>query len=180
MITVATAECFTHGKIGTTLHKMASGYDEVKKHPYYSYVRGNVKIIASMFIPSKYGAEKLLNIKLPRPDYDYKYAKAYSEKNDLIVAYLMANGVKNLLNCNISIGTTAGIGRGGICILTDNNKYTFTTNVNADLITGTNIELRQKRGIDLALNKFVEILKKEYGINRKEYGINSVENNIIH
>jgi uncharacterized protein (UPF0254 family) len=162
MITVATAECFTHGKIGITIHKMASGYDEVNEHPYYKYINGNVKVMASMFIPSKYSAEKLLNIELPEPDYDYEYAKAYSEENDLKVAYLMAKGIKNILNCDIAIGTTAGVGRGGICILTDNGKYVFTTDVYGDLINGKNIIHRQKNGIEKTIDKFVEILRKEF------------------
>ncbi|WP_292461031.1 UPF0254 family protein [Methanothermococcus sp.] len=162
MISIATAECFTHGKIGTIIHKIASGYDDVREHPYYNYINGNVYVMASMFIPLRYSAEKLLNINLPEPDYKYRYAKAYSEKNDLKVAYLMAKGIKNMLNCDISIGTTAGVGRGGICILSDNNKHVFTTDVCGDLINGKNIIERQKNGIEKTLNKFVEILKKEY------------------
>ena len=162
MITIATAECFTHGKIGTMIHKMASGYDEVKEHFHYKYINGNVKVVASMFIPSKHGAEKLLNVELPEPDYTYEYAKAYSEENDLKVAYLMAKGIKNILNCNIAIGTTAGVGRGGICILTDNGKYVFTTDVYGDLINGKNIIHRQKNGIEKTIDKFVEILRKEF------------------
>ena len=162
MLSIATAECFTHGKIGTIIHKIASGYDEVKEHPYYQYINGNVKVMASMFIPSKYRAEKLLNVELPEPDYAYEYAKAYSEENDLKVAYLMAKGIKNILNCDIAIGTTAGVGRGGICILTDNNKYVFTTDIQGDLIKGKNIIQRQKNGIEKTINKFVEILRNEF------------------
>ncbi|AEH07375.1 UPF0254 family protein [Methanothermococcus okinawensis] len=164
MLSIATAECFTHGKIGTTIHKIASGYNEVKEHPYYPYINGHVKVMASMFIPLKYSAEKLLNIKLPIPDYKYEYAKAYSEKNDLKVSYLMAKGVKDILNCDISIGTTAGVGRGGICILTNKNKYVFTTDVYGDLINGKNIIERQKNGIKKTLDVLVKILKEEYNI----------------
>ncbi|WP_421077773.1 UPF0254 family protein [Methanothermococcus sp. Ax23] len=164
MLSIATAECFTHGKIGTIIHKIASGYDEVKEHPYYNYINGNVYVMASMFIPLRYSAEKLLNINLPDPDYKYKYAKAYSEKNDLKVAYLMAKGIKDILNCDMAIGTTAGVGRGGICILTDKNEYLFTTDVYGDLINRKNIIERQKNGVEKTLDKFIEILKKEYGI----------------
>jgi uncharacterized protein (UPF0254 family) len=164
MLSIATAECFTHGKIGTIIHKIASGYDEVKEHPYYNYINGNVYVMASMFIPLRYSAEKLLNINLPDPDYKYKYAKAYSEKNDLKVAYLMAKGIKDVLNCDMAIGTTAGVGRGGICILTDRNKYLFTTDVYGDLINRKNIIERQKNGVEKTLDKLIEILKKEYGI----------------
>jgi uncharacterized protein (UPF0254 family) len=164
MITLATAECFTYGQIGTKIHKMACGYDELKNNPYFKCINGNVKVMASMFIPSVYSAEKLLNIKLPEPDYQFDFAKVYSEENDLKVAYLMAKGIKNILNCDISIGTTAGVGRGGICILTDKNKYLFTTDVYGDLINKKNITQRQKSGIEKTIDNFVEILKEEFGI----------------
>ena len=164
MITLATAECFTLGKIGTTIHKIASGYEECKNHKYYNIINGNVKIISSSFIPSIEGAEKLLNLKhpLPKCDYEYNYSKAYTEKNDLKVAYMLAKGLKNTLNCNIAIATTAGVGRGGICIISDKNEYLFTTDIEGDLISKKNIIQRQKNGIDKTINKFVEILKKEY------------------
>jgi uncharacterized protein (UPF0254 family) len=165
-ISVATAECFTHAKIGITIHKAASGYKDFEFKEIFDEeelrAMSNVRVLASMFIPSAYAAEKLLNIKLPEPDYAYAYAKAYTEKNDLKVAYLMAKGLKDILNCNIAIGTTAGIGRGGICILTDKNKYLFTTDVYGDLINHKNIIERQENGIKKGLKKFVEVLKNEY------------------
>ncbi|EHP84696.1 UPF0254 family protein [Methanotorris formicicus] len=165
-ISVATAECFTHAKIGITIHKAASGYEDFEFKEIFDReglkIIRNVRVLASMFIPSVYAAEKLLNIKLPEPDYSYAYAKAYTEKNDLKVAYLMAKGLKDILNCNIAIGTTAGVGRGGICILTDKNKYTFTTDVCGNLLKHENILERQRNGIEKGLRKFIDVLKDEY------------------
>ncbi|XRO74822.1 UPF0254 family protein [Methanocaldococcus sp. 28A] len=166
MITVATAECFTHANIGLTIHKAAAGYEDFEFKYLFSdedlkLIR-SIKIIAAMFIPSIVGAEKLLDIKLPEPDFNYRYAKAYSEEKDLEVAKLMAWGLKKKLNVNIAIGTTAGIGRGAICILTDNSCYLFTTDVYANLITFENVKERQKNGIEKGIKKFLEILKKEY------------------
>ncbi|CAB3288090.1 conserved protein of unknown function [Methanocaldococcus lauensis] len=166
MITVATAECFTHANIGLTIHKASSGYENFE----YKYLFSdedlrlikNVKVLVSMFVPSIYGAEKLLDVKLPEPDYNYKYAKAYSEEKDLEVAKLMANSLKKKLNANICIGTTAGIGRGAICIVTDYNIYLFTSDVYANLLTFENVKERQKSGIEMGIKKFLEILKKEY------------------
>ncbi|HID92401.1 TPA: hypothetical protein EYP45_04770 [Candidatus Peregrinibacteria bacterium] len=102
--------------------------------------------------------------KLPPSDYTYRYAKVYNEKKDIEVAYLMAKGLKNKLRCNIAIGTTAGIGRGGICILTDNRRYLFTTDIYGDILTGKNLVERSENGISKTLNKLVEILSNEYGI----------------
>jgi len=164
MITLGTAECFTHGLIGTTVHKISSNYEEYRNSYYYTIINGNIKVLMSSFLPSRYAIEKLFNIKLPKEDYNYKYSKAYNEENDLKVSYLMAKGVKDLLNCNIGIGTTAGIGRGGITIITDYNVYQFTTDVYGDLIKGKNIIERQKNGIEKTLNKLMEILKEEYNL----------------
>ncbi|MEO2117354.1 MAG: UPF0254 family protein [Methanocaldococcus sp.] len=166
MITVATAECFTHANIGLTLHKAAAGYDDFEFKYLFDgedlKLMRNVKVITAMFIPSIFGAEKLLDIKLPEPDFNYKYAKAYSEEKDLEVAKLMAEGLKKKLKVNICIGTTAGVGRGAICILTDNNCHLFTSDVYANLITFENVKERQKNGIEKGIKKFLEVLKKEY------------------
>ncbi|HIQ38708.1 MAG TPA: UPF0254 family protein [Methanothermococcus okinawensis] len=164
MLSVATAECFTHGRIGVILHKMAMGYEDVKGHPYYPIFNKNIYVIASMFLPQRDVIESILDIKLPPSDYTYRYAKVYNEKKDIEVAYLMAKGLKDKLRCNIAIGTTAGIGRGGICILTDNRRYLFTTDVYGNILTGKNLVERSENGISKTLNKLVEILSNEYGI----------------
>ena len=164
MLSVATAECFTHGKIGVILHKMAMGYEDIKRCPYYSIFNNNIYVIASMFLPQKDVIECILDIKLPPPDYKYRYAKVYNEKNDLKVAYLIAKGLKDKLGCNIAIGTTAGVGRGGICILTDSRRYLFTTDVYGNVLTGENLVDRSKDGLYKTLNKLAEILSNEYGI----------------
>ena len=167
MLSVATAECFSHGKIGIILHKMAMGYEDVKEHPYYSIFNKNIYVIASMFLPQKDVIESILGIKLPPTDYTYRYAKVYTEKKDLEVAYLMAKGLKDKLKCNIAIGTTAGIGRGGICILTDYRKYLFTTDVYGNILTGENLVERSENGVSKTLNKLVEILRNEYRIKKR-------------
>ena len=84
----------------------------------------------------------------------------------------MAKGIKNKLNCNISIGTTAGIGKGGICILTDNNKYLFTTDVYGDLLNRNNIVERTVNGINKTLDKLVEVLNREYNIEMYSHNKN--------
>jgi len=162
MISVATVECFTHGKIGVKIHKMACGYKEFENDDNYKLINGNVYVKASMFLPSKTSIESFLNISLPKPDYEFKFSKAYNEKNDLLVAETVSKALKNKLNCNIAISTTAGIGKGAICILTDQNKHIFTSDVFGDLIKGENILKRQENAIDKTFKIFTQILNDEY------------------
>ncbi|WP_456418765.1 UPF0254 family protein [Methanocaldococcus infernus] len=157
MITVGTAECFTHGQIGLTIHKASAGYPNIE-YKFPEKIR-EVRVLTSMFIPSIYAAEKLLDISLPEPDFEYKYAKAYSEEKDLLVAKLMAKSLKEKLNLDIAIGTTAGVGRGAIAIITNKKEEVFTTDIYANLLTFENVLERQKRGIELGIKKFIEILK---------------------
>ncbi|MBA2850664.1 uncharacterized protein (UPF0254 family) [Methanococcus maripaludis] len=164
MISVATAECFTHGKIGTKIHKIACGYKEFEKDSNYDMIHGNVYVMASMFLPSKKGIESLLDVKLPEPDYVFKYSKAYNQENDILVAKLVAKALKNKLNCNIAISSTAGIGNGAVCIVTDYNDYVFSSDIYGDLLKGQNIIKRQESGIEKAYNTFIDILKKEYNL----------------
>jgi len=170
MISVATVECFTHGKIGMILHKMAMGYEDVKDHPYYPIFNGNIYVVASMFLPQRDVIKNILGIEIPPPDHPFKYAKVYREERDLEVAYLMAKGLKEKVGCNISIGTTAGVGRGGICILTDRSKYLFTTDIYGNVLTGENLIERSEDGVSKTLDKLVEILHVEYKIkNNNKY-----------
>ncbi len=165
MITVATAECFTHGKIGLTIHKAASGYKDFE----YKYLFNeddlkiikNVKVLVSMFLPSIYATQKLLNISLPEPDYSYNYAKAYSEEKDIIVAKQIAKALKEKLNVDISIASTAGVGRGAIAIYSK-KLHIFTTDIYANLLTHENVIERQKNGIEKGIKKFLEILNSEF------------------
>ncbi|MCS3900409.1 UPF0254 family protein [Methanococcus voltae] len=165
LITIATVECFTLGKIGIYIHKIASKYPELdyflNKNPEYIILHSS-KVLTAMFMPSKEIAETFLNIALPNSDYDYNYSKAYSQENDELVAELMAKGLKNITKCNIAIGTTAGIGKGAICIITDKKVYNFTSDVEADLLTKQNVSERQKNAIEKTIKKILDILKEEY------------------
>lgn len=69
----------------------------------------------------------------PKPKKLIKGIKVYDEKGDLEVSKIMAEAVKKLSGCDIAIGTTAGIGRGGIAIISDEYEIITTTNTYADL-----------------------------------------------
>lgn len=76
----------------------------------------------------------------------------------------MAKAVKNITNCDIAIGTTAGIGHGGISIVTDKLEITTTTNINADLRENNSLDLlkRQENGIKKAIEIILLLLNNDF------------------
>ena len=152
MIKIATAECFTQGKIGRELHAIAQGYEgdfgrEYVKNleDYGDFNYNKLSVTCSLFIPTIEAVIKILNVdNPPKPDKLIKGIKVYDEKGDIEVSKVMAHAVKDLTDCDISIGTTAGIGRGGICIITDEYEISTTTGIYADLCENNSDDLFQR------------------------------------
>ncbi len=178
MIKIATAECFTHGKIGREIHALGQGYEgnfglEYIKNPqkYGDFNFNNLSLNCSLFIPTLDAVKSILKIENPpKPHSLIKGIKVYDEPKDKEVSRLMAESVKKQTQCDIAIGTTAGIGRGGISIISDKFKITTTSDIKADLTQNNNSQqlyLRQENGIRktldillLALNKKFEQIEK--------------------
>ena len=168
MIKIATAECFTQGKIGRELHAIAQGYegdfgrDYVKNlEEYGDFDYNELSITCSLFIPTIEAVVKILNVENPpKPDKLIKGIKVYDEKGDLNVSKIMARAVKDLTDCNIAVGTTAGIGRGGICIISEKYEISTTTDIYADLCENNSDDLfkRSKNGIEKALEILLLLL----------------------
>lgn len=164
MIKIATAECFTHGKIGRELHALAQNYEgnfglEHIKNPkdYGDFDYNNLSVTCSLFIPTIEAVVKILDVKNPpKPDTLIKGIKVYDEQGDKSVSKIMAQAVKDLSDCDIAIGTTAGIGRGGISIITDEYEITTTTGVYADLCQNNSEELFKRS--DDGIKKTLEII----------------------
>ena len=136
MIKIATAECFTHGKIGRELHALAQNYNGkigrkyIKNSQCTDFDYSQLSVTCSLFIPTIEAVKKILNVKNPpEPNTLIKGIKVYDEKGDLKVSKIMAEAVKKLTDCDIAIGTTAGVGRGGITIISDEYEIITTTNV---------------------------------------------------
>ena len=180
MIKIATAECFTHGKIGRELHALAQGYEgnfgreyikDIKDYGDFDY--NELSVTCSLFIPTIEAVVKILNIKNPpKPDMLIKGIKVYDEKGDKLVSKIMAQAVKDLSDCDIAIGTTAGIGHGGITIITDKYEITTITSVYADL-SEKNSETLFKRSED-GIKKTLEIILLI--LNNEQEKIESLEN----
>lgn len=164
MIKIATAECFTHGKIGRELHALAQNYEgdfgsDYIENPedYGDFDYNELSVTCSLFIPTIEAVVKILNVENPpKPDKLIKGIKVYDEKGDKAVSKIMAQAVKDLSDCDIAIGTTAGIGHGGISIITDEYEITTTTSVYADLCE-RNSETLFKRSED-GIKKTLEIV----------------------
>lgn len=173
MIKIATAECFTHGKIGRELHALAQDYEgnfgrDYIENPknYGDFDYNNLSVTCSLFIPTIEAVSKILNVKNPpKPDKLIKGIKVYDEQGDKKVSKIMAQAVKDLSDSDIAIGTTAGIGHGGICIITDEYEITTTTDVYADLCENNSEELfqRSENGIEKALEIILLLLNDRLG-----------------
>lgn len=173
MIKIATAECFTQAKIGRELHAIAQDYEgnfgrEYIKNleSYGDFDYNELSVTCSLFIPTIEAVEKILHVKNPpKPDKLIKGIKVYDEKGDINVSKIMAKAVKDLTDCDIAIATTAGIGRGGISIITDEYEISTTTDVYADLCEKKSEELfqRSENGIKKTLKILLLYLNNRFG-----------------
>ena len=172
MIKIGTAECFTHGKIGRELHALAQRYEgnfgckyieNLKSYGDFDY--NELSVTCSLFIPTIEAVVKVLNVENPpKPNELIKGIKVYDEKGDKKVSRIMARAVKDLSDCDIAIGTTAGVGHGGICILTNDCEIVTTTNVYADLCENNSEKLfqRSENGIEKALEIILLLLNNKF------------------
>ena len=180
MIKIATAECFTQGKIGRELHALAQNYEgdfgcEYIENPqkYGDFDYASLSVTCSLFIPTIEAVKKILNVENPpEPKNLIKGIKVYDEEGDKTVSKIMAEAVKSMSDCDIAIGTTAGIGHGAITIITDEYEITLTTDVYADLneLNSEDLFNRSESGI----RKTLEILMLL--LNNRIEEIESMEN----
>lgn len=171
MIKIATAECFTHGKIGRELHALAQNYKGnfgrkyTKNTQYKDFDYSQISVICSLFIPTIEAVKKILNVeKPPKPNTLIKGIKVYDEARDKEVSKIMAEAIKKLTDCDIAVGTTAGVGHGGIAIISNEYEIITTTNVYADLCENNSEDLfnRQEAGIKKALKIILLFLNNDF------------------
>ena len=84
----------------------------------------------------------------------------------------MAQAVKDLSDCDMAIGTTAGVGSGGIAIITDKFEILTTTDVYADLSKNNSEDLFQRS--ESGIRKSLEIIMLL--LNNRIDEIESLEN----
>ena len=119
----------------------------------------------SRFISTIEAVKKILNVENPpKPKKLIKGIKMYDEKGDLEVSKIMAEAVKKLSDCDIAIGTTAGVGRGGIAIISDEYEIMTTTNTYADLneLNSEDLFNRSEDGIKKTLEILLLFLNNNF------------------
>ena len=182
MITIATAECFTHGILAREIHALAQGYED-NFGSKYSYLVNkvekdclkdailedkcsifdlrNLSVTCGLFIPTLDAVKSILQIENPvEPLELIKGIKVYDDIGDIEMSILMAEADKKIANTSIGIGTTAGIGYGGIAIVDDDMIISTSSDVSANLIDADcdNLYMRQKRGIEKTLKILIYYL----------------------
>ena len=215
MITIATAECFTHGFIAHELHVLAQGYkdkfgsnfEDLINSIIQDYVEDksdinkksnseynsqynseynsenelstfnfdDLSVISGMFIPTLTAVYNILKIKDPiEPISLIKDIKVYNTDDDRKMAIKMAEAVRNLSCSDIGIGTTAGIGYGGIAIVDKDMIIVTSSDVYANLIECKSDDLynRQINAIKKTLRIFIYYLNKDF---EKINSLNNVE-----
>lgn len=198
MITIATAECFTHGILAREIHALAQGYED-NFGSKYSYLVNkvekdclkdailedkcsifdlrNLSVTCGLFIPTLDAVKSILQIENPvEPLELIKGIKVYDDIGDIEMSILMAEAAKKIANTSIGIGTTAGIGYGGIAIVDDDMIISTSSDVSANLIDAdsNNLYMRQKSGIEKTLKILI------YYLNENFDKIKSLENVNIH
>ena len=198
MITIATAECFTHGILAREIHALAQGYED-NFGSKYSYLVNKVQkdclkdaimedkcsifdltdlsVTCGLFIPTLDAVKSILQIENPvEPLELVKGIKVYDDDGDIEMSILMAEAAKKIANTSIGIGTTAGIGYGGIAIVDDDVIISTSSDVSANLIDAdsNNLYMRQKSGIEKTLKILI------YYLNENFDKIKSLENVNIH
>ena len=187
MITIATAECFTHGILAREIHALAQGYED-NFGSKYSYLVNkvekdclkdailedkcsifdlrNLSVTCGLFIPTLDAVKSILQIENPvEPLELIKGIKVYDDTGDIEMSILMAEAAKKIANTSIGIGTTAGIGYGGIAIVDDDMIISTSSDVSANLIDADcdNLYMRQKRGIEKTLKILIYYLNGNIG-----------------
>ena len=163
LIKIATAECFTHGNIAKEIHSYSMGYPTTYE---WNLDKSKVElsVVAGLFIPTITGVKTILQFEPLTPKETINDIKVYNQEDDLFMAEKMAEAVKKLTGADIGIGTTAGIGEGGIAINGDETVIIGTSDVYADLTNIDNdlIFKRESFGIDNALNMLEIVIHKDF------------------
>ena len=194
MITIATAECFTHGILAREIHALAQDYEDDFASNYWGLVNKAQKdclkdailddkcsifdlkelsVTCGLFIPTLDAVKSILKIEDPvEPLKLIKGIKVYDDIGDIEMSILMAEAAKKVSGTDIGIGTTAGIGYGGIAIVDDDVIISTSSDVSADLIKANsyNLYMRQKSGIEKTLKILI------YYLNGNFERIKSLEN----
>lgn len=188
MIKIATVECFTQGNIGREIHSLAQSYTGDFGNNYSKIIKETIaecnsifdfnelSLSCSLFIPTLDGVKDVLRMKNPlKPIKLIKGIKVYDDEGDKKMALAMAEALGDICpSQNILIATTAGIGYGGIAIMTDEVKIITSSDCYANLIECKSEDLNRRSisGIEKILKILIYYLNDEI---EKIESLNDVE-----
>ena len=188
MITIATAECFTHGILAREIHALAQDYEDSFASSYLNFINkvqkdclkdailedkcsifdlSDLSLSCGLFIPTLDAVKSVLKIENPvEPLELIDGIKVYDDEGDMEMSILMAEAAKKISNSDVGIGTTAGIGYGGIAIVDDDVIISTSSDVYADLVKADSNRLyeRQKSGIEKTLKILVYYLNDNFNM----------------
>jgi Uncharacterized protein conserved in archaea len=171
-IKIATAECFTQGNIGREIHAFSRGYPTSYAWTLDPQTTG-LSLVTGLFIPTLTGVRSILKIEPLAPVETISDIKVYDQEGDEVMAVRMAEAVKKITGCDIGIGTTAGIGNGGIALVSDEIQLLTTSGIYADLRSPdpAQILMRKEAGITKALRLLERQLEGEFSFVGTDRGI---------
>lgn len=140
-LTFASVECFTHCEIGIGIHRLSAPY--VKN-------RFPVSVVAVLFLPSIRSIKEFLEVPLPIPLYEVNGVKVYSEEENVEVTRLLSRRLREKLNVDISLSSSAGIGRGVVSVLFRNREFLIRTEVSLSdfpVVSQHLVDKRRKEGV---------------------------------
>lgn len=163
IVRIATAECFTHGRVAREIHAFSQGYPLQ-----FSWILDpaelRLSLVAGLFIPTLSGVRNILHFE-PLPCHTMKDdIKVYNQEDDLIMAGRMAEAVREITHAHIGVGTTAGVGKGGVAIVWSGGTLTGTSDVYADLAAtqASTIMKRQESGVVTTLGLLEKVLISDF------------------
>ncbi len=148
-LTFASIECFTHCEIGMGVHKLSAPYVK-NKLP--------VSVSAVMFLPSVYSIEEILGVMLPPPRAHVNGIKVYDEVENVNVTLILSRVIKEKLGVNISVASSAGNGRGVVCLRFNKEIFIIRTRNKVEGFPFASVEKILKRKEE-AVNKTLLLLE---------------------
>ena len=144
-LTFASAECFTHGLIGAKIHRLSA--------PYVSG-RLPVSVVASLFLPGVFAVRELLGVSLPPPVCEVNGVKVYDEEGNVKVVRALTGALRERLNVDVALSSSAGVGRGVVSILFGDSEFLIKTEISLPSFPDAPyrlVEKRKREGIERAL-----------------------------
>ncbi|WP_457568191.1 FeGP cofactor biosynthesis protein HcgF family protein [Desulfurobacterium sp.] len=118
ILTFASVECFTHCEIGMGVHRLSAPYVKDKLP---------VSVSAVMFLPSVFSIEEVLGVMLPPPGAHVRGIKVYDEAENVNVTLILSRVLKEKLGVDISVASSAGNGRGVVCLRFNRRVFLIRT-----------------------------------------------------